>query len=306
MIIVCAIDNNYIRHCAVMLRSLYEANSAEEISVYIIHDAIDVARKKKLADYLGGFLKSVSFVQIDPNMLKGLPVNRHITVSTYYRFLLPSVLPRAVEKALFLDCDLIVVGSLGELWRTPLDRYPLAAVSDHGIKWNCKRLGIPEGLGYFNCGVMLIDVGKWRARDILKEGLEFARGNLEKLINWDQDIFNCLFQGQWLRLDPRWNACPDLWGFYKGNADEGIEPSAQDIAARNNPGIVHFAGGGTVKPWDYRCQHPWKKRYLELKKKTPWAKVPLDFQPPIWAVRIWRGMIFRVKCLAKDALTKAD
>lgn len=37
MIIACAIDDNYIRHCAVMLKSLYDSNSEEEISVYILH-----------------------------------------------------------------------------------------------------------------------------------------------------------------------------------------------------------------------------------------------------------------------------
>jgi lipopolysaccharide biosynthesis glycosyltransferase len=302
MIITCAIDNNYIRHCAVMLRSVYESNSKEEISVYIIHGDINASEKEKLATYLGQFLSSVSFIQIDPKLLQGLPVFGHITLSTYYRLLLPAVLPRDIPKAIFLDADIIVVGSLSELWNTDLGGHPMAAVTDHGLKSNCERLGLSLESGYFNAGVMLIDVNKWRARDILTPGLEFAKINQTRLNNWDQDIFNHLFEGQWLHLDAKWNAQPHIWDLYKGRADDGVPLVPHETAARDKPVIIHFAGGGTVKPWDYRCAHPWKARYLELKKKTPWAGVPLDSQPPPLPVRLWNRALFRLKCLAKEML----
>ena len=299
MVIVSAIDNNYIRHCAVMLRSLYESNPKEEISVYIIHGEIDVFEKKKLAAYLGKFLSSVSYIQIDPKLLEGLPVFGHITISTYYRLLLSTVLPRDIHKVIFLDCDLIVAGSIDDLWNANLGDYPLAAVMDHGLKSNCERLGLSLESGYFNAGVMLIDMNKWRQRDILSPGLEFARNNQTKLNNWDQDIFNHLFEAKWLHLDAKWNAQPHIWGLYKGRADDGVGLTPQETAARDKPVIIHFAGGGAVKPWHYHCAHPWKARYLELKKKTPWAGVPLDSRPPPLFIRLWRRALFRINCIVK-------
>ena len=288
MIIACAIDNNYIRHCAVMLRSLYESNAGEEIGVYIIHGALNKAKRTKLAAYLGRFLHSVSFIQINPEILEGFPPFGHLPVSTYYRLILGAVLPRAVQKVIYLDCDLIVVDSLRDLWNTPLGDHPLAAVTDHHIRSNCERLGLSESSGYFNPGVMLINLNEWRKRDIVSEGLRFAKNAQTQLRFCDADILNHLFEAQWLRLDNRWNACPHLWGLCKVPADESEGLTPQDAAVTNNPAIIHFAGGGNAKPWDYYCPHPCRHRYLELKKKTPWANTSLDRQP---------SLLFRLKRL---------
>ncbi|KPK97167.1 MAG: hypothetical protein AMJ95_10500 [Omnitrophica WOR_2 bacterium SM23_72] len=301
MNIACAIDNNYIRHCAVMLRSLYEANPKEEIAVYIIHGDLDADEKEKLAAYLGKFLHSVNFVQIDPKTLEDFPVYGHLTLSAYYKLLIPTALPADVHKAIFLDCDLIVVDSLVELWNTPLNVYPLATVTDQHIKENCQRLGLPESWGYFNTGVMLIDLDKWRRKDIISEGLKFAKGTQAVLKHCDQDILNHFFEGQWLHLDMRWNASPHLWGLCDIPAEEAAEFKAQNTEARDNPAVIHFAGLGIAKPWNYKCKHPWKNSYLKLKKQTPWAGVPLESQPAPFLVRAWARLVFRLKCLLKDA-----
>ena len=301
MTIVCAIDNNYIKHCAVMLRSLYEANPKEDISVYIIHGDIDKVEKAKLAAYLGKFLRSVSFVKIDQKMLEGFPIFGHLPLSTYYRLLIPSVLPSSIQKIIFLDSDLIVVDSLSELWNAPLGEHPLAAVTDHHVKENCQRLGLFEGSGYFNPGVMVIDLNKWRQRDILSQGLKFAKSTQATLKHCDQDILNHVFEGQWLHVDIRWNAAPHIWGLCPVPADEVAASASQDAVARNKPAIIHFAGSGNAKPWDYRCAHPWKNRYLELKKKTPWANLPLESQPPPLLVRLWSRLFLKLKRLTNAA-----
>jgi lipopolysaccharide biosynthesis glycosyltransferase len=273
-----------------MLRSLYESNPEEDIHVYIIHGPVNEAEKAKLSSYLSGFLRSVSFIRVDPETLKAFPLSGasvEMTVATYYKLILPAVLPSTLQKVLFLDSDLIVVEPLGELMDTPLGDYPVAAVIDRSQKENCKRLGLREGSAYFNSGVMLIDLNKWRKTNILSAGLEVTKGNQAKIEFWDQDILNYLFEGNWLNLDKRWNALPHLWGTNK---------AAEDEAARDHPAIIHFAGAGNAKPWNYYCAHPWKTRYLELKKKTPWARVPLDCQPPP------PSLLFRLKRLVKTAL----
>jgi lipopolysaccharide biosynthesis glycosyltransferase len=297
MIIACAIDNNYIRHCAVMLKSLYDANPKEDISAYIIHGPIDVSEKKKLTVYLGRFLSSVSFIQIDPKTLEGFPVFGHLPLSTYYRFLIPTILPASLQKVIFLDCDLIVVDSLSGLWNMPLGNHPLAAVTDHHIKENCQRLGLSESSGYFNPGVLVINLDRWRKKNILSEGLKFAKSTKATLKHCDQDILNHIFKGDWLHLDTRWNAAPHLWGLCPVPADEAVQSAQQDISARDKPAIVHFAGSGIAKPWDYRCRHPWKKRYLELKKLTPWAGAPLESQPRSGVTALWRRIFLTLKRL---------
>ena len=119
MNIVCTIDNNYIRHCAVMLRSLRNNNPDADLRVYIVHQELDPASRATLVGHLSSFLPSVSFLQVEPDLLSGFPVFGHISIATYFRLLLPSVLPPILDRVLFMDCDVVVNGSLHELWTTP-------------------------------------------------------------------------------------------------------------------------------------------------------------------------------------------
>ena len=211
MIIACTIDNNYIRHCAVMLKSLQLSNPTESLSVYILHGVIDAAERARLAAYLGEFLPSVSFLQLDEQMLAGFPVFGHISLATYFRLLLPAALPHAVEKVLYLDSDLIVVDALRELWESPLEGNSIGAVEEHNQEFDRNRLGLAEGSLVFNAGAMLIDLGRWRRENILANGLEFARTHPERIKHWDQDVLNSLLEARWLPLDWRFNALPHLW-----------------------------------------------------------------------------------------------
>jgi lipopolysaccharide biosynthesis glycosyltransferase len=211
MIIVCTIDNNYIRHCAVMLRSLRDCNPGDDLSVYIVHQRMDPEERARLAVYLDGFLPSVSFLQIDPGQLQDFPVHGHISIATYFRLLLPAVLPAGLDRILFMDCDVIVNDSLSDLWNTPLGDYPMAAVSDHHLDMKRQRIGLGPESPYFNGGMLLIRLSAWRQENVLSRGLEYARLNAAKLEDWDQDVLNHLFENRCLMLDERWNAMSHPW-----------------------------------------------------------------------------------------------
>ncbi|MCP9857632.1 MULTISPECIES: glycosyltransferase family 8 protein [unclassified Cyanobium] len=295
MIIACTIDNNYIRHCAVMLKSLQLSNPTESISVYILHGVIDADERARLAAYLGEFLPSVSFIQLDEEMLSGFPVFGHITLATYFRLLLPAALPHAVEKVLYLDSDLIVVDSIRELWESALEENSIGAVEDHNQEFDRNRLGLAEGSMVFNAGAMLIDLGRWRRDNILATGLEFARTHPERIKHWDQDVLNSLLEARWRSLDWRFNALPHLW-MHPEYTDASTPNGRQAEATRANPAVIHFAGSGVAKPWHHRCTHPWRQRYLEIRQQTPWAGLPLEGVPipsPGDRLRTFRSQIKR-------------
>ena len=289
-----------------MLRSLRESNPEDDISIYIIHDQLDPVQRAKLAAYLGEFLSSVSFIQINPDLLQGFPVHGHITIATYFRLLLPAILPWAVDKIIFMDCDMIVVDCLRELWEMDLQTAPMAAVIDRSQTENRQRIGLAEDSYYFNAGVLLINLQAWRQQDVLSRGFSFAQSHANRLEYWDQDVLNHLFEAQWLPFHARWNALPHLWGLNKALRGRDAELSSQDIAARDHPAIIHFAGPGVTKPWNYHCDHPWKQRYLDIHKQTPWASIGLDDQPPPLPFRMMQKMLFKTKCIVKDALQRSS
>lgn len=297
--IVCAVDNNYLRHCAALLHSLSQLHSPQCLSVYIINADLDPQERTRFVSFLSNFLPSVSFLQANPNSLVGFPVSGHVTISTYFRLLLPSLLPAGLQRVLFIDSDAIITDSLQDLWTLPLEGNALAAVPEH--RRSCADHGYVHG-EYFNAGMMLVDLDVWRQSQLIERGRAFAQAHPDRLRHWDQDVLNHVFSGQWLAVGDRWNACPHLYGLTGGYDLSRDKLTPAELEAIDRPAIVHFAGPGAVKPWHYRCEHPWRETYRRHIADTPWAQLPLEDQPPSWPIRAWKEGMFQLKCKAKALL----
>lgn len=299
MQIVCATDGNYLRHCVAMLQSLYQHNPRRDLSVYLIFDDADSAQLARAVAYLNDLLPSFSLLQASAEPLEGFPVNGHVTVASYFRLLLPELLPSSCDRILFIDADTIINSCLDELWQLSLHDKALAAVPEHRLY--CRDHGHIQG-EYFNAGIMLIDLQKWRTANLLERGRELVKTHPDQLRHSDQDVLNLLFRGDWLALDDRWNACPHLYGLNNEFIVAKEQLTEAEKVAITDPAIIHFAGPGPLKPWNARCQHPLKERYLEAKAETPWASTPLDDSPPpAWKSAI-NDTIFRSKWFLKDRL----
>ena len=241
-----------------MLHSLSESNQGEKLNVYVVHDILDPKEKASFIGYTSSFLSSISLLQADASCLYDFPVSGHGSLAAYFRLLLPDLLPAGLKRFLFIDSDAVVVDSVRSLWDTSLEGYPLAAVREHEL--SCHDHGYVYG-EYFNSGMMLVDLDRWRQMDLLERGRAFAFSHPHRLRHWDQDVLNNLFAGQWLSTSERWNACPHLFGLNPVYDLSRDKLTADQIAAMDHPAIVHFAGPGAVKPWHYRCEHPWRETY---------------------------------------------
>jgi lipopolysaccharide biosynthesis glycosyltransferase len=280
VIIACTIDKAYVRQCATLLRSLRLATPDAHCEVYILHDGLPAGVLDRLTAYLRTFLDSVRPVLIDTAPLSGFRVDGHISLATYYRLLLPDALPRDVGRLLFLDCDMIVVESLVPLWDTALDGAPVGAVESVTDPENLRRLTLAPAEGYFNAGMLLIDLDAWRQRGVLREAKELFARHPERVRWHDQDLLNQVFRGQWHRLHPRWNALPTLWS--PDDSFAGTIPrDPPSLTAAGGPAIVHFAGGGACKPWNHACRHPYRDDYRRIAATTPWGRGRLDGAPTL-------------------------
>jgi lipopolysaccharide biosynthesis glycosyltransferase len=159
---------------------------------------------------------------------------------------------------LFLDPDLLVLDDVAGVWNADLGEAALAAVTDQaiprcasprGVK-ECRRLGIPEDAPYFNAGVMLIDLARWRALDILSRALVYMRQYRGRMDFFHQEALNAILWHRWRPLDERWNLIASLAGRPYGPRGATVPLDA---------GIVHFAGA--FKPWQMRTGGPFAARY---------------------------------------------
>ena len=241
----------------------------------MLHSLVDSALKKQ-TEKLGGIFH---IALVDKKIIAKLPMPKnaaqHISPATYYRLFVAELLPTEVDKLIYLDCDIIVRGSLEEFWNTNITGKPIAAVyqrnswatnTDKGRISSYTRLDMKNAIGYFNAGSLLINLRYWRehyAQDLL---LSFLKTHFNKIISHDQDILNGCFYKQVVPVSDIWNFRLPMKPEYYGN----VYLSERDIKSISQSAIViHFVN--RPKPWEYACNNPYVKEYYKYLDMTPFA-----------------------------------
>lgn len=277
MHVVCTTDSNYVMPTGVMIKSLSVNNNEERIVFHIVVDeSVTTQQKKELNRVLcENPQHSLLFHLVDDTLFDDFPQlgasnpKLFITKATYYRLLFAEILPDSINKVIYLDCDMIVLGSIAELWNIDISHYALAAVTDMSERiHDFQRLGYNPELGYFNAGLLLINLAYWR--DINAKSLfwKLIKNDPKRIKYHDQDVLNICFKDDKKMLPFKWNFQDGF--IYKPELMELDEKKyhQQLIEARQNPIIIHYTS--MAKPWHVECLNPYKKYFLKYLRQTPW------------------------------------
>jgi lipopolysaccharide biosynthesis glycosyltransferase len=271
--VACAVEGRgYAAHSAAMLHSLLVANRGDDVRVhYMPGPGIAPRDERRLRSTVEGEGGRIEFLRPPRERLAGLPTRGFTREATWYRVLLPELLPQ-VDRVLYLDADLIVLDSLAPLWELDLgDRYVAAVtnVLEPVYAGRPRELGI-EGRPYFNAGVLLMNLEEMRRAGCQRALIDYATANAERLFWRDQDALNVVLGGRRLELHPRWN-CMNAFLALPNAADVlGAERLEE---ARRDPAIRHFEGPGDNKPWHLLCRWPGRELYRDHRRATPWPRV---------------------------------
>ena len=264
MYIVFCFDKNYEQHFGVALTSVLLNNIDTPIDLYIITDIADEQLIQKLTGLSKNYKLSFDCYTVDKQeRLDNLKVSAHISQAAYYRLLIPELLPKNINRVLYLDSDLVVNSSLEELYELEIDDYLLAA---EGSRKN----------GYFNSGVMLINLERWRNENISEKTIEWAKENEDKLPHWDQSALNHIVGSDFLRINKTWNFQVDL----------SRRNNSNDLNT-DNAKIVHFIG--SQKPWYFWIADNRKQIYQYYLNKSLWSKSKLEMisQQMVYLQKSW-------------------
>lgn len=290
MDVVYASSDLYSELAGISIVSLFENNQTEqEISVFIIDSGISAENKKKLKSVASWYSRSIVFLPgKDIESLAGtkINVNGHSTVkslSTYYRLLLPSIIPETVDRIIYLDCDTIVNDSLHELMELDMQGAFAMGADDCRGKLYRDEIGIPQDSIYINNGFLLIDLKAWRENNIEKDFIDFIHSHAGVVTYDDEGVLNGVLgrMGKTGLLPLRYNT---QVVFYSLSFDE-IEQYRHAVWAYTkeevedavkNPAIIHFTSffmAGT-RVWNGEDKHPMKSRFLYYKSMSPWKNDP--------------------------------
>jgi len=257
--IATATNNKYAEHLAVMLNSLLENKASKNpIKIYVIGSDISEQNQSLLAKTVGKFKAKIRFKPIDPTLYEDFMklvsragAQKHLTKETYYRIAIPDLFKEKVHKVIYLDSDMIVKEDITQLWNLNIDQYFLGAIEDSFVKDSRNKvLDLPRESKYFNAGVLLINLKKWREERVKNKIIDFIKNNSSKIKFCSQDPLNAIFHDKWLPIDLKWNF----------QTYHLTYPNLKNI----NPAIIHYTG--RKKPW--KTEHLLKDEYFKYRKNV--------------------------------------
>ena len=249
-----------------MIESIIQnAKQKRLYKIYILTTNISLKNKENLNYQIKNDKRfSIYFINVT-NYIENKKLNTfaHLTIETYFRFLIFDLFPNS-KKVLYLDSDLIINYDISELYDINIEGKYLAAVKDIDTAGSLnyqkeKRNYINEIIGckgddeYFQAGVILFNILEIKNK-ISSEILFYIAQ--ERKWDWmDQDVLNFVFKGKIYYLNQKWNCIMNWVGLIKNKTRIDILKFApkqlfnEYLEARKNPLIIHYAGN--QKPWEY-------------------------------------------------------
>ena len=265
------LGGTYARHAAVTMASIFE-NTSSPVCVHVLHDDTLTQRNRAAFEELAAeYGQQLLFHDVSESLdktafdLRKLGKKSQLTVGALFRLLMPQILE--CEKVIYLDCDIVVNTDIAELWNVPLDGKALGAVRDvwsldclegKKIPWRLGKvwdlLGIAHD-GYFNSGVLVMDLEKIRAEYDLLGSIGSFFAEYGKCITMeDQDFLNCLFADDKLLLDEKFNRI-----------------RTQGVTADGVGGCIWHMASGSAKPWTCYSRPFVDDLYWKYLRKTPYC-----------------------------------
>ena len=263
VVVVFACSENFVPYLSVATQSIVEnASASRRYDIIVLTRDISPASMITLTRQVKSDNVGIGFLDVDAALGDiELPHHGHFRPETYYRLLAPQLLPN-VDKAIYLDSDLIVEKDIAGLFDVDVTGYPLAATRDADTIGQIEgydatvgpylknELGMRDPHDYFQAGVLLMNLAELR-RTVSPE--EFLALSTQRMWRWlDQDVLNRVVNGNYVRVHMRWNYLMD-WQHLRrthivSNAPADVRAEYEEAAA--DPAIIHFAGPDN-RPWLY-------------------------------------------------------
>ena len=222
--IVLAANYSYVDQVLTTIKSICYHNRS--IRFYLINSDFPNEWIKQLNKRLEKFDSEIINCRVTSEQISRYKTD--ISYTVFLRYFVADFVKE--DKALYLDCDLVVTKNLDDLFATDIQDYPLAAVRDFGGR-------AYFGREMFNAGVLLINNFLWKQENMTQKLIDLTNEWHDKVDQADQSILNMFFENRWLELDFDYNHIV----IHRQFTDYRL-PVGQDY-----PGIIHYLSHR--KPW---------------------------------------------------------
>lgn len=260
-----AVDDKYIPFLSVTLLSLLENTTSDYYYlIKVLYTNISEESKEKINKYAKENV-SIEFVDLNyyiEEIKDKLYTRDYFTMTTYFRLFISNLYPQ-FNKAIYLDCDIVVLKDIAELYNIDIGNNLLGAVPDDIIQKNPvfqeyveKVVGVASYKTYFNAGMLVMNLDELR-RFKFQEKFLYLLETIKFSVVQDQDYLNRICKGRVKLLELGWN----------------VMPTATDDIKEEDINLIHY--NYQYKPWHYKDTR-YGEYFWKFAQKTEYYQQLLD------------------------------
>lgn len=271
------VDNHYFRSMGATIASVIANNPGRRFTFHVFAFSITPEQTRRMQEFeKNPDIRMVPHV-VDPAIFRefsDMIQSSYLSLSTFTRLIIPSALKDQTDRVLYLDADMLCVGSVDELAAMDISDTIALVIPDVGWTTNNQPDGRYSVLNlkhkqYFNAGVIYINIPLWEQNRISETAIQTLLADSKKLAFNDQDALNIVLDGRARYIAVKWNY------IYSMIAD--LKQGKLQMASVGDAVFIHFAGA--IKPWNDWSGHNARDMFKHYHALSPWRDMALDQAP---------------------------
>ena len=285
--LVWATDENYVFLTGVSMVSAFENNrDFGRIRVWILADKVSKKGKEQLAACAKRYGREIQFLNTEEylKVIKQTGAREwgKDSFSTYSRLFIADIVEKYdVHKVIYCDCDLIIDGSLEEVWNYNLEHRVLGMVKEYNRVEIRELLNLSRDSSYYQAGFLVVDVDAWKQKKCTEKILEHMRNVCAVYPFVDQDLLNCVLHDEICTLPIQYNVNPraiqfsykDLIYIYGLNEQSYYTEKEFNEGLRNGgkPIVYHCSDPCGGRPWQIGNHHIFTQKWDYYYEGSEWV-----------------------------------
>lgn len=290
-------NEKYVPYAGVSIVSLLENNKLiDEVVIYVLVEDVSQKSMQKLKEQVEQYERKICFIDtrelVEKMKTLGIPEYRG-SYATNMKMFIADYIDESVDRLLYIDSDTIVCGDISPLITLDMKDKPIAMVLDSLGNKHKQLIGLDKKDMYFNAGIILFDIKKWRQEECTQKILEHVKKVRSHYMSPDQDLLNVVLYNNIMKLDIAYNLQPihsvySYSQFFKFFGQKNYYPPEEINNAVRQPKILHTFRYLGEFPWHKDTLHPHTSYFDRYMAISLWK----DYEKQITEQN---GIVFRIE-----------
>ena len=289
MNIIMYCDTGNRNNILITLESFYMFHQNTSVNLYVLGRNWNDYEKNEIEKYLEKKKSRFFYVEMKQRLEELDYFDYRLSIFFSY-FWAPQLIDE--DRIICVDNDVIFNTNVLDIYEQDFHGRLILGVIDWNPQIAKAAVGLKDSDNYINSGVMLMNLQALREFGVFGKAKEFiasydilnhfnALNNATKneVTTWeliysnalgvflhDQGTLASVLRGKIGLLPPKYNVLRPIFDCDNEELVNKFDKHyrlEQLVEAKNEPGIIHFAGGNSCKPWKSECTHPYKDKYYE-------------------------------------------